>query len=200
MRGEDGDGDDNGGNGSHSGPYRQLASSSLAWETPSAGGENASKWPLFTASKRYNSGVRNLLILPTLPLLDIASDAFCFGLCYILSCLNIKDDSVRAGLIDWVVIKGKIAADSVAADIHYRWWDSVRLLMTEHVKGALEEKSLYTPAHILHSNCYCLCGMEQHICGVVDLLMRFIPIDHTIPPFACTTTVFFENVFSYKLL
>lgn len=39
MRGEDGDGDDNGNNGSHSGPDGQLASSSLALETPSAGGE-----------------------------------------------------------------------------------------------------------------------------------------------------------------
>ncbi len=43
MRKEDGDGDDNGDNGNHSGPDGQLASGSLALATPSAGGENASK-------------------------------------------------------------------------------------------------------------------------------------------------------------
>lgn len=41
MRSEDGD--DNGDNGSHSGQDGQLANSSLALETPSAEGENASK-------------------------------------------------------------------------------------------------------------------------------------------------------------
>lgn len=147
MRGEDGD--DNGGNGSHSGPYRQLASSSLAWETPSAGGENASKWPLFTASKRCNSGVRNLLILPTLLLLDTASDAFCFGLCYILSYLKIKDDSVRAGLTDWIVIKGETW---LCSRWHTLLLETLRISMTKDGKGALEDKSLYTNAHILHLN------------------------------------------------
>lgn len=107
MRREDGDGDDNGDNGSHSGPDGQNARSSLAPETPSAGGENASKWPLFTDSKHYNSWVRNLLILPTLPFLDIASDAFCCRLCYIWSCSEIKDASARAGLMDWIMIKGE---------------------------------------------------------------------------------------------
>lgn len=106
MRRENGD--DNGDNGSHAGPDGHIASSSLALETPSAGwGKNASKWPLFSASKHYNSGVWNLLILPTLLLLDIASDAFCCRLCYILSCSKIKDGSARARLMDWIMIKGK---------------------------------------------------------------------------------------------
>lgn len=43
MRGRDGDENDNGDNGSLSGPDGQRASTSLALETPSARGENASK-------------------------------------------------------------------------------------------------------------------------------------------------------------
>lgn len=50
MRKEDGV--DNGDNGSQSGLDGHIASSSLAWETPSAGeGENASKWPVSSDSK-----------------------------------------------------------------------------------------------------------------------------------------------------
>lgn len=121
MRREDGD--DNGVNGRHSGQDGHLASSSLALETPSAGIENANKWPLFTASKRYNSGVRNLLILPTFPLLDIASDAFCCRLCYILSCSKKKKKSKTVVQEQgwWTELWSKAKHDSVVvADIHRR--------------------------------------------------------------------------------